>query len=196
MACKRAAQGASTTKQYRVRRCSEKSRSRCWPAPQLSSRFTPPLRLKYKAPPSLAWSMPIRCPSGRRRCERRHGAAKRQDRASMLRPLHLGGSRDHSARCAARRATAARVAAARLVELHGCHRARRGARGTVAGASNAGMNVAPSRASVSPVVHALSLEMQHVSRACSRRRRRRRFRWRRVRARHVGNQGSAGRRTL
>src|SRR5262249_6059992 len=88
------------------------------------------------------------------------------------------------------------VAAARLVEFHGCHRARRGARGTVAGASNAGMNVAPSRASVSPVVHALSSEMQHVSRVCSRRRRRRRFRWRRIRARHVGDPGSAGRRTL
>ena len=148
---------------------------------------------------AMAASDPIKCHlsrSGRRRCERRHGAAKRQERASMLRPLHLGGSRDHSARCAARRATAARVAAARLVELHGCHRARRGARGTVAGASNAGMNVVPSRASVSPVVHALSLEMQHVSRACSRRRRRRRFRWRGIRARHVGNPGSASRRTL
>jgi hypothetical protein len=58
------------------------------------------------------------------------------------------------------------------------------------------MNVAPSRASVSSVVHALSLEMQHVSRACSRRRQRRRFRWRCIRARHVGNPRSAGRRTL
>src|SRR2546429_6321782 len=54
---------------------------------------------------AMAASDPIKCHlsrSGRRRCERRHGAAKRQDRASMLRPLHLGGSRDHSARCAAR----------------------------------------------------------------------------------------------